>query len=173
MIEGPRSIFLRIFHAEVDQYLSFIYFYLKCRECFELMPLSDLNQIHCNIQLFNVNNPCVYFHMCMIYLLSKWLHVFQHKHYCTVCLDLLGLKVHRDRRLKTARKSIHLVNHSWINRSLWLWPINRRQGAETPGWPLGEPLGETQRTGSLFIAEAAGVLPSSAGSPTSISAYLS
>lgn len=64
--------------------------------------------------------------------------------YCVCCLSgFVWVGLHWDIRLKTARKSILLVTHSWINHSLWLWPINRQRGAGAPGWTLGEQLGET------------------------------
>lgn len=100
-------------------------------------------------------------------LLFKWPQILHGIRQCavwTVRLDLfvwLGVGVHWDPRLKTARKSIHLVDHSWINHRLRLRPINSCSAARCRSWTFGE----TQLTGSLFNTEAATVVTSSVGSP--------
>ncbi len=113
VIEWCKSAFSGIHQPEIHPYWPMPQFYVKkkseilhwcisrwlklysnCCECLESMTLSDLPYI------------CPRKHQCTVW---------------AVCLDLfvwLGIGVHWDLRLKPARKSIHLVNHSWINHSL-------------------------------------------------------
>lgn len=130
-----------------------------------MLILSAAGQVHYNKQQFNVQRLIMSRCLCCCAFQIAAYFPAQTLMYCVCRLSgFVWVGIHGDIRLKTARKSILLVTHSWINHSLWLWPINRQRGAEAPGWTLGEQLGETQLTGSLFITEAATVFTSSVGS---------
>lgn len=99
-----------------------------------------------------------YSHTCIFIFSSNSLHQFT---IWTVCQGLsvcLGARVLWDLRIKPVRKSIHLVNHSWINHSLWQWSIDTFC-SEVPKFPT-EPLQSglaIQQTGSLFNTKVAAV----------------